>query len=85
MFTSREKFKAACYSNYYLCNIGKDGVAEDTFPHRSTGYTVIGWTPRPAKVALWKGIYHHCEFRKSMLRILVILKAALTQHPPNDK
>ena len=60
MFTSREKFKAACYSNYYLCNIGKDGVAEDTFPHRSTGYTVIGWTPRPAKVALWKGIYHHC-------------------------
>ena len=44
--------KAACYSNYYRCNISKDGVAEDTFPHRSTGYTVIGLGPRPAKVAL---------------------------------
>ena len=30
----------------------KAGVAEDTFPHRSTGYTVIGRGPRPAKVAL---------------------------------
>lgn len=52
MFTSREKSKAACYSNYYLSNIGKDGVVADTFPHRSTGYTVIGLGPRPAKVTL---------------------------------
>jgi len=37
-------------------------VAGDTFPHRSTGYTVIGLGPRPAKVALWKGISCHCEF-----------------------
>lgn len=44
--------KAACYSNYHQCNIGKGGVSENTFPHRSTGYTVIGRGPRPAKVAL---------------------------------
>ena len=30
----------------------KAGVAEDTFPHRSTGEPVIGRGPQPAKVAL---------------------------------
>lgn len=44
--------KAAYYSNYYRCNIGKDGVAGDIFPNRSTGEPVIGRGPRPAKVAL---------------------------------
>ena len=77
--------KSACYSNYYRCNIDKDGVEENTFPHRSTGEPVIGLGPRPAKVALWKGIFFHSEFSESILRILVNQKAALTQQPPHDK
>lgn len=38
--------KAACYSNCYSCVVGKDGVSENTFPHRSTGEPVIGLGPR---------------------------------------
>jgi len=50
----------------------------DTFPHRSTGEPVIGRGPRPAKVALWKGICHHGEFSKStFFLILVTYKSAL--------
>ena len=56
-------------SNYYRCNVCKDGVSENTFPHRSTGEPVIGLGPRPAKVALWKGIFFHFEFSKSTLQL----------------
>ena len=44
-------------------------MSENTFPHRSTGYTVIGLGPRPAKVALCKGIFFHFEFSKSTLQL----------------
>ena len=48
----RRTIKVACDSNYYQCNIDKNGVSENTFPHRSTGEPVIGRGPQPAKVAL---------------------------------
>jgi len=59
----------ACDSNYYQCNIDKNGVSENTFPHRSTGEPVIGRGPQPAKVALWKGIFFHSKFSKSTLQL----------------
>jgi len=48
------------------------GVVKDTFPHRSTGEPVIGRGPRPAKVALWKGICHHIKLNKSTFITILV-------------
>jgi len=48
------------------------GVGADTFPHRFTGEPAIGLGPRPAKVALWKGIFHHIKLSKSTFITILV-------------